>query len=349
MNYKQKYSFLLLFLVIGVIFTACEKDDAYTISEENILKDFPFTSKLLTKGEYQNNRKLVERLYSLVPEKENSLDFTKDHYDAQNDITIHTDKAIYIEYADGTLHSYTFSVRRSNSVENIIENIVFTYSPSDDTYEANSITYHLSAEQKQAFIETGHLTGNYTISDASIDLDFSVVAPKNSLPLPCTTNFTVYHLTPDTNETFVYSSTNGNIQNTCEHENDDEQCYEYLVVSYDCPDGGSAGPSSSTGNPTAGGGGNNNTSNNDPPSDPNVVTQPLVNINEQNDLNELREISETPIIKTRLDDFRNRVSTDTLERASEFRTRADDSYYEHQISQDSLEFSGTRFPIPLVN
>jgi hypothetical protein len=104
----------------------------------------------------------------------------------------------------------------------------------------------------------------------------------------------------------------------------------------------------------SGAGGSVNSGNNNPPdgSDAdckNCDTGTSFDLNTQNDLNELSAISETPIIKTRLDDYRNRVSTDALERGSEYRTHSDGTYYEHQISQDSLEFSGTRFPSPLAN
>ncbi|AXG68301.1 hypothetical protein KORDIASMS9_00495 [Kordia sp. SMS9] len=326
MSQKQKLLFLSLFLMIGLFFNACLKDHVDDISDENNLKDSPFTSRIISKNEYQQNKNLLSRLQFFTSETDNKPNSDKDYYDVQNGIVVYTNETQYIEYMDGNLHSYTFSMRRSNSAENLIENIVFTYVPSDDDYEANIITYHLSAGQKQVFIETGHLTGNYTISDESIDLDFSVVAPKNSLPLPCTTNFTVYHLTPDTNETFVYSSTtNGNvIQNQCQHTLTGDPCYEYLVVEYDCPDSSSGGPSGSTGNPTAGGGGGTNDgSNDDLPSDPDVVTQPFIDLNQEQIKQRLTDYSNDDTIKAKMIEYRAKIPTDRKEIGARFRLISD--------------------------
>ncbi|MGH1384320.1 hypothetical protein [Kordia sp.] len=354
MSQKQKYIFWALFLTVGMFFNACQKDYVEDIPSESDLKDFPFTSRLIAKSEYQQNQNLVGRLQSFTSVKGDQPIFQKDHYDAQNEITVHTNQAKYIEYANGNLHSYTFKISRTDSSE--IENLTLALNADTGEYDAYLVQYVLDDTQTDELMTYNHISTYYSASITPLEGDFSDLLNK-STGQPCDYQITTYHTIP-IGTTYEFQE-----GDTCDHPPGSEggTCYVYTVIEIICPeDVPNIDPNTSTGavdnnnssdnTSTSGGGGNSNSgTDNDLPNDPDVVTQPFFDLNEQNDLNKLREISATPIIKARLDDFRARVSTDFLERASEFRTQADGTYYEHQISQDSLEFSGSRFSAPLTN
>ncbi|MFK7749125.1 MAG: hypothetical protein AB8B65_12090, partial [Kordia sp.] len=79
---------------------------------------------------------------------------------------------------------------------------------------------------------------------------------------------------------YLYS-TNGYVQNACEHENDDDPCNTYTVIEIYCPDGGSGGsdatddhtPPTNTSNDTTNGGGGNAADTTDDTDEPaNIVT-----------------------------------------------------------------------------
>ncbi|WP_430411709.1 hypothetical protein [Kordia sp.] len=161
MSHKKKFLFLSLLLGIGIFFHSCQKDYAEDISEENNLIDSPFSSWIVTEIEYQQNQQLLGRLEALMPSKDDKQTLKESYYDAQNDITIHTEYAKYIEYTDGDLHSYTFSIERSYDTSSILENLVFSYDSDTDSYEAGLATHHFSTEQREEFLSTQHVRTYY--------------------------------------------------------------------------------------------------------------------------------------------------------------------------------------------
>ena len=285
MNNVKNLCRVLCILVILVSFTNCQNDTVTEIQQEEALqKEFPFKTTLLTKQDIEANSKLSNQMRSLANLQSNSIG--KSTYNETYGFTVDTEIVKFIEHTENNSHSYTFPIERENNTGSELENLVFTYDATLDDYTASLVTYHFSAEQKQEMLISGHISSSsYNMSYEPISVNIDDVMTKSSLLLPCTTNFTVYHLTPDTNETFLYSSTIGNVHNECQHEdaNGDTTCTTYTTVSIDCPDGGSEGVQ--TGNPsdpTNGGGGNQNDENTPPDDTDNtndnhhdIVTSPI--------------------------------------------------------------------------
>ncbi|KAB8155433.1 hypothetical protein EZY14_005980 [Kordia sp. TARA_039_SRF] len=226
----------LCILALFVSFTNCQNDSVSEMQHEEILqKEFPFKTTLLSKQDIATNSKLSNQMRNLKIIQ--SSDASKSVYNAMHDFTIDTDAVKLIESTENNTHSYTFPIERSQPNGSELENLVFMYDEATDNYSASLVTYHFSQTQLQEFINTGHITSSsYNISYESIDTNIDDILNKN-MTVPCTTTYTTYHITPDTNETFLYS-TNGVAQNACEHENDDAPCDTYTVIVIDCPDGG---------------------------------------------------------------------------------------------------------------
>ena len=283
---------VLCILTILVSFTNCQNDTVTEIQQEEATgKEFPFKTTLLTKQDIEANSKLSNQMRSLTNLQSSSI--SKSTYNDTYGFTVDIDIVKFIENTENNSHSYTFPIERENNTGSELENLVFTYDSTLDDYTASLVTYHFSAEQKQELLSNGHISSSsYDMSYEPISVNIDDVMTKSSAVLPCTTNFTVYHLTPDTNETFLYSSTIGNVHNECQHEdaNGDTTCTTYTTVSIDCPDGGSGPSGTDSSDPTSGGGGNSNDGNT-LPDDTNdnhhdIVTSPITK-------DELQEITET--------------------------------------------------------
>ena len=260
----------VLFLTFG-----CQDDTLIEVQqEENLQTKSTFKSSTLYKKDIETNVKLNTKMNSLSTLQNQQIG--KSVYNETYDFTIDTDIAKYVENTENDSHSYTFAIHRANNPDSTVENIVFSYDATNDSYEASLLTYHFSDLQKQELLLNGHISSSsYGISYEPVSVDIDDVVAKNSLLLPCTTNFTVYHLTPDTNEIFLYSSTIGNVHNECQHEdaNGDTTCVTYTTVTIDCPDGGSAGsPTGNQNDPTNGGGGNPDMDDTEDDEPENIVT-----------------------------------------------------------------------------
>lgn len=294
MNNVKKLCQVLCILIMMLSFTNCQNDTVTEIQQEEATgKEFPFKTTLLTKQDIEANSKLSNQMRSLTNIQSSSIG--KSIYNDTYGFTVDTDIVKFIEDTENNSHSYTFPIERENNTGNELENLVFTYDATLDDYIASLVTYHFSASQRQELLINGHISSSsYDMSYESISVNIDDVMNKSSIALPCTTNFTVYHLTPDTNEIFLYSSTIGNVHNECQHEdaNGDTTCTTYTVVSIDCPDGGSAGAQTgNTSDPTSGGGGNSNNENTSPDDTDNnnhhdIVTSPITK-------DELSEITST--------------------------------------------------------
>jgi hypothetical protein len=260
---KTKYSFKrgIFLIIIFSLFINCQTDD-YEVQKE-LKNQFPYKTTVIKNKDILSNTKLNNQISNFSTLK--SYDFT-----------ISTDFVKLIENIENNSHSYTFPIKRSQSAENSLENLVFMYDATSDNYSSSIVTYHFSDTQIQEFISTGHIaSSSYDINYTPISIDANEIIEKNSLSSPCTTNFTVYHITPDTEETFLHSSTIGNIHNDCQHEdaNGNSTCTSYTIITYDCPDGSSsAGPSSGTNNSTSG---SNSSQEND------IITSPTIEREEQ--------------------------------------------------------------------
>ncbi|EDP96504.1 hypothetical protein KAOT1_03807 [Kordia algicida OT-1] len=287
---------ILCILVAMLAFTNCQTDTDTVLAEEQAMqKAFPYTKSVLTQQEVAANTKLSNQLRGLATMQQQ---FTENN---MYDFTVHTERVHYIESTENNTHSYTFPVSRTNNSGTALENMVFSYNASTEDYTATLVTYHFNALQQQEFFTTQHVGTPYEISSETIAMNIADVLGESNTITPCTTTYTVYHITPDTGDTFLYSI-DGAVQNTCEHEQDDDPCDTYTVIEVNCPDGGSSGsttddpqnPSSPTSGSTSGGSGTTNDGNTTPdePNDetPNVVTSPISKEDRQRITEELNEV-----------------------------------------------------------
>jgi len=281
----------LCILTLILALTNCQNDTVTEMQQEaSTQKEFPFTSSLISKQEVEANTKLSTQMRSLTTLQNSSM--AESTYTETYNFTVHTNAVKFIESTENNSHSYTFPISRENNTGTALENLVFSYNTTTDDYEASLVTYHFNAAQQQEFLLTQHVATPHEITSMPIAVNLSDVVGENLLQ-PCTTNFTVYHITPDTGETFLYSSTIGNVQNTCQHENDDDPCQTYTQITYDCPDGGSTSgsgtndntstyPYGSSNNTTSGGGNNTSsgttTSTNFDNNNDNIVTSPITRL-----------------------------------------------------------------------
>ncbi|QHI35766.1 hypothetical protein IMCC3317_11140 [Kordia antarctica] len=274
---RKLFRFLCI-LTLAMSLTNCQHDTVAEIQQEEALqKEFPFKSSVLSKQEVEANTKLSNQMRSLATLQSSSL--AESVYNETYNFTVDTDVVKFVESTENDSHSYTFPISRENNTGSALENLVFSYNATTDDYEASLVTYHFNASQQQEFLLTQHVRTPYEISYESIAVNLSDIVGETSLP--CTTNYTEYHTTPDTGETFVHSSSIGNVNNECEHEDTsgNTSCTVYTIITTDCPVSGSSSgsPSSSSNSPT--GGGNNSGNIYIPPTTPdeipNVVTSPV--------------------------------------------------------------------------
>lgn len=284
MNSVRNLFRVLCILAVTMSLINCQTDTVAEIQQEKTLqKAFPFKSSVLTKQDVEANTKLSNQMRSLATLQSSNL--SESVYNSLYNFSVATDVVKFVESTENNSHSYTFPIERENSTGTELENLVFAYDEATEDYTASLVTYHFNASQKQEFFLTQHVTTPHDISYQPIAMNLSDVLAENSLTTPCTTTYTVYHVTPDTEDTFVYS-TNGNVNNVCEHEYDDDPCETYTVIEVDCPDGGSSSandsgtPSSGSSSTSSTGGGNNSgndtTTPNTDDDEPNIITSPIL-------------------------------------------------------------------------
>ncbi|MBC8753949.1 hypothetical protein H2O64_04655 [Kordia sp. YSTF-M3] len=281
---------VLCILTLALTLTNCQNDTVTEIQEEaTVQKEFPFKSSVLSKQDVEVNTKLSNQMRSLATLQSSSI--AESVYNETYNFTVHTDVANFVESTENNSHSYTFPIERDNNTGSTLENLVFSYNASIDDYTASLVTYHFTASQKQEFVLTKHVATSHEITSEPITVNLSDMLAENTLPLPCTTSYSVYHITPGPNSgTFLYS-TNGYEQNSCEHENDDDPCQTFTLIDIYCPDGGSGSgsgtddntstdPYGSPNNTPSGGGNDSGSDTTTPPStddDPynDIVTSPI--------------------------------------------------------------------------
>ena len=327
---------ILCIFTIAVMLTNCQQDTVTEMQQEEALqKTFPFKTSIMSTQEVEANTKLSNQMRSLATLQTSNT--AENVYNGTYNFTVHTDVVKFIESTENNSHSYTFPISRDNATGSNLENLVFSYDAITDNYSASLVTYHFSASQRQEFLLTKHVRTPSHISYEPIAVNLSDITGENVLQ-PCTTNFTVYHITPDTGETFLYSSTDGNIQNTCEHEYDNDPCTAYTVVTTDCGDNSGSSPSSPSSPSTSGGSGNGAPNGNIPPHDDDtddIVTSPISKEDYLETTNELNDIlgegnwefgsdsisEDAPIINSpeELEDYMDslRVSANATESSSE--------------------------------
>ena len=278
-NLTTKLLILVLLLNLG-----CQNESLITQKQEdNFQAKTSYSSKTIFEQEIQANTKLSSKITDLEISKYNQIN--KDVYNQTYDFTINTDVAKLVENTNENKHSYTFSISRNNDTDSAIENLVLSYSESNENYNAGLVTYHFTDSQKQEYLSTGHVSTSYSVSFSQLDIDTDEILAKSELP--CTVTYQEFHI-PDGSTNTHHHSSNGYIVNECLNQGvDDEPCETYTEIIIYCPD--SSGATGTTHDPstsdpsdpnttdysTAGGGGSTNddtTQSDQPADDTNIVT-----------------------------------------------------------------------------
>ncbi|QHI34982.1 hypothetical protein IMCC3317_03280 [Kordia antarctica] len=270
-NLMRILCILLLFL-----FTNCQHDTVIeTQQEETLQNKFSLKSSVLSMQEAEANIKLSNKMRSLTTLQSSNI--AENVYSEAYNFTIDTYVVKLVESTENDSHSYTFPISRENNVGSVLENLVFSYNTTTDDYDASLVTYHFNASQKQEFLTSKHVSTPYGITNEPIAVNLADILGETVTP--CTTNYTEYHTTPDTGQTFVHSSSIGNVNNECEHEDisGDIGCTVYTIITSDCAVSGSSGSSSGSPSSTPTGGGNDDTTDTTTPTDDedNIITSPI--------------------------------------------------------------------------
>ncbi|WP_046758865.1 hypothetical protein [Kordia jejudonensis] len=270
------FKLMLLFLTT-TLFTNCESDTALETQDELIAvaKQAPFSSSMVYTSEIENNALISEKLRGLTQNR-NQSSIENDN----NDFSVETNVAKYVEKNDGSGYSYTFAISRENEVGTALENLVLSVNNNTQELSTVLMKYHYTGEQLQEFLNTGHVSTYTEMTVTPIEGDFSDLLTENSLP--CSISTTTYHITPDTGDTFIYGE-----HSTCQHQDGagNTECEVYTVTTVWCPPtspGGAGTSTTTTSNPndpittntTGGTTPSTNTNNPNEPSDE-IVTTPL--------------------------------------------------------------------------
>jgi len=201
----------------------------------------------------------------------------------------------------------------------VLKNLVLSsYNNSD--YQAILVKYQLNESQFQELKLNDHISSGFEVEVENLEGDFSNLLARDGED--CDFEVTVYHLTPDTGETFEFGE-----GSTCQHINPvtgETECEVHMVIVIDCPNTGGSSSGNSNGTSTTDGsdgsdwtwgygtGGsstanneNNGVGNNNP-----VGTSPLINKKEMIRRQKLLEISNNQIVKDKIDELFPKVFSD---------------------------------------
>jgi len=236
-----------LFILVSFLLTNCQSDTVTEIQqEETLLKESPFKSTLLSAQDIESNNKLSTKMRSLATLQQGS--FTESTSSEIYNFTIDATIVKFVENVETNTHSYTFSISRENNTSSVLENVVFSYNETMDDYDASLVTYHFTELQRQEFIATRHVNSSYQITYEPLTVNLSDILGEDSLP--CTITYAQYHIPNGSRNSFLYS-TNGHIQNDCEHEGaNDIPCATYTNIVIYCPPSGSGSSNGTDDNST---------------------------------------------------------------------------------------------------
>ncbi|MEM6515345.1 MAG: hypothetical protein AAF688_04110, partial [Bacteroidota bacterium] len=140
---------ILTLLLIVVLCFGCQKDEVIAEEQTATTQQTPTLTRVY--GEtIRNNTKLSEKLeqFSKVKGSEGN-NLLRNVYDADNDFTVDTESAMFIE--NGDYHSYTFSVYTNDNT--YTENLFLSYNIITDSYHAYRTTYDLSDYERELALE----------------------------------------------------------------------------------------------------------------------------------------------------------------------------------------------------
>ncbi|EDP95084.1 hypothetical protein U8527_08650 [Kordia algicida OT-1] len=275
-------SFQILSILVLFLFSNCQNDTIVEAQqEEAVHQKAPFKSTFVSKQDIENNDKLSDRMRRLSTLQQSG--FAESSDSELYDFTIDASYVKLVENMETNAHSYTFTVVRENS-NSTIENVVFSYNELTEDYDASLVTYHFTASQRQEFLKSRHVNSSYEITYEQLALNLADIYAENSEP--CTITYVEYHIPYGSTNSYLYS-TNGYVNNQCEHEYDEDPCSTYTDIVIFCPASSSSDDSNATddnttndsSNPSTSGG-NGNTTNgntNDDTDDEttNIITSPI--------------------------------------------------------------------------
>lgn len=218
--------FMILVLSLA-LFTYCQKEDLNTRISNNVDKPL-LQMRYIAPSEIDQNSALRNKLKAIKGSPPTTLSRTV--YNQQHDIFIETDHVKFMESPDGVFHSYTFPITK-DSTDQSIQNLVL-YSYNDEPYESAIINYHLSENQLGELQDTDHVSSTYSVEVVSLDDDLSSLLTRDDDL--CDYVAVTYHVTPDTQETWVFDE-----NSVCQHinpESGETECFVHTITYLDCPD-----------------------------------------------------------------------------------------------------------------
>ncbi len=226
-NQLLKSSNFLILLLSMTFFTYCQKEDVNNTilnkGDKTVLQ-----MRYIVPSELNQNIALTDKLKEIKSSPPTSLSRTV--YNQEHDIFIETDHVKFMASPDGVFHSYTFPITQ-DSAQQSIKNLVL-YSYNDMPYESALIRYNLTENQRTELNETDHVSSTYTVDVERLDDDFSNLLNRDDDP--CDYIAVTYHVTPDTQETWVFDE-----NSVCQHinpETGETECFVHTITYLDCPD-----------------------------------------------------------------------------------------------------------------
>lgn len=173
---KKLFNLTLFLVAISLLFSSCDNSDEL-IEINSSLKQANFIQRV-SKEFYQTNSKLCDKLanFNIKSSSSGGIE-NRIIFDAENNITIDDETAIYIE--NGDYHSYTFSIYSDNP--EYTENLFLSYDTQNADYVAYVTTYNLTYEERVNSINDiyeNEISENL-ISIEAIDFDESILWRNN--------------------------------------------------------------------------------------------------------------------------------------------------------------------------
>ena len=139
---KHVFIKLVLFILMLILFQACEKDDA-AIEGENSTEIQEVLSKTLNLEDIPNFEKVKKRIQKLDKDLNSDTNSLLKNLDS-DEVQILTDDIIYMTYAE--THTYTFKLLRTNP-QYFIENIVLHYNVKTYSYDEYLVQYDVDEQE----------------------------------------------------------------------------------------------------------------------------------------------------------------------------------------------------------
>ncbi len=235
---KQKINhylkFVLVFTGISLVIMSCHKEPLKHLESQSSNNDF-LKIKHVSAIHIKENTGLLKKLSSFTNSKSKLNSLNKEVYITEGDFTVETDYAKYMESPDGGFRSYTFAILPHSKEQTTLQNLVL-YSYNNSDYYSVLATYQLDHYQLEELKEKDHINSSYPIEFATLDGNYSNLLAREE---PCDFEATMYHITPDTGQWFVWEE-----NSVCQHINSttgETNCQVQVVITLNCISPGGSG------------------------------------------------------------------------------------------------------------